>query len=218
MMASMSSWAQQIGFAACLSFVVALGVFAPAASAETDDNLSNGVRVVLRTDLGDILVEVYPDKAPAAAGDFLRYVDEGLYKDAAFYRVVRPDNDNGSPVISVIQGGLLDMSAAGAPIPHETTAQTGLLHTDGVLSIGRTEPGTGSAAAFFIVLDDQPSLDLGGMRNPDQLGFASFGRVIEGMDVVRRINALEATAASDDAYTEGQILAPPIRFTPVRPN
>ena len=183
-----------------------------------DDTASSGagaesaVRVALETDRGTILVEVYPQAAPISAGDFLRYVDDGLYDDAGFYRVVRPDNDHGTPVISAVQGGVLDMEAPSAGIAHETTAATGLRHADGTVSIARGPPGTGSASAFFIVLGDQPSLDFGGMRNPDGQGFAAFGKVIDGMEVVREINAMKADAPTDDDYVRGQILAEPVRF------
>ena len=182
------------------------------ACAETVGATPENVEVELVTALGTILVEVYPQAAPLSAGDFLRYVDEGLYDDAGFYRVVRLDNDNGSPVISVIQGGLLEERQALAPIDHETTEATRLRHVDGALSLARSDPGTGSAAAFFIVLGDQPSLDYGGGRNPDGQGFAVFGRVVDGMDVVRRINAMPADAPVEDEYVRGQILAEPVRF------
>lgn len=170
------------------------------------------VRVALETDRGTILVEVYPQAAPLSAGNFLHYVDEGLYDDAGFYRVVRPDNDHGAPIISVVQGGVLDVEAAPSGIAHETTAATGLKHENGTVSIARGQPGTGSAAAFFIVIDDQPSLDFGGMRNPDAQGFAAFGKVIEGMELVREINAIRADASTDDDYVSGQILLEPVRF------
>ena len=188
------------------STLIAIAALLTQGCTRSDVGPAEAVAVILETDLGNILLEVYPQAAPASADDFLRYVDAGRYRNAGFYRVVRPDNDNGAPAISVIQGGLLDEENALAPIPHETTERTGLLHRDGVLSIARAEPGTGSAAAFFIVIGDQPSLDYGGARNPDGQGFATFGRVVAGMDVVRRINALQATASSDDPYTAGQIL------------
>jgi peptidyl-prolyl cis-trans isomerase A (cyclophilin A) len=181
-------------------------------SAQPRDIAGAAVRVALETDLGTILVEVYPQAAPVSAGDFLRYVDEGLYADAGFYRVVRPDNDHGTPVISAVQGGVLDLEAPAAGIAHETTDATGLRHVDGTVSIARGPPGTGSAAAFFVVLGDQPSLDFGGMRNPDAQGFAAFGRVIGGMEVIREINAMKADAPTDDDYVRGQILVEPVRF------
>ena len=181
-------------------------------TAKPGDIAGPAVRVALETDRGTILVEVYTQAAPLSAGDFLRHVDEGLYDDAGFYRVVRPDNDHGAPVISAVQGGVLDVEAQQAGIAHETTAATGLRHVDGTVSIARGPPGTGSAASFFIVLGDQPSLDFGGMRNPDAQGFAAFGKVIEGMEYVREINATKADAATDDDYFRGQILAEPVRF------
>ena len=100
---------------------LAFGLLVANACAQTVATNADGVEVELATALGTILVEVYPQAAPLSAGDFLRYVDEGLYDHAGFYRVVRPDNDNGSPVISVIQGGLLEEQKALAPVAHETT-------------------------------------------------------------------------------------------------
>jgi len=194
------------------SFAITASLCVASAGAQGPGRDGQAVEVDLDTDLGTIRVEVFPDVAPLSAGDFLRYVDAGLYANAGFYRVVREDNDNGSPVISVIQGGLLDEQEALAPIAHETTETTGLRHTDGALSLARSDPGTGSAAAFFIVLGEQPSLDFGGMRNPDGQGFAVFGRVVEGMDVVRRINALQGDAEVEDEYVRGQILTEPVRF------
>ena len=134
------------------------------------------------------------------------------YKDGGFYRVVRPDNDNGDPAISVIQGGLLDTTELQAEdlVPHETTDQTGIKHTDGVLSLARRDPGTGSGGIFFICVGDQPSLDYGGKRNEDGQGFASFGRVVSGMEVVRKINAIKETRAVDDPYMRNQILVEPV--------
>ncbi len=201
-----------------LPYIATTFMFLPVGThAQADEGTpAGGVQVSLETTLGAIVVEVYPQAAPLSAGDFLRHVDDGLYDDAGFYRVVRPDNDNGSPVISVIQGGLLDPPETPMPIGHEPTADSGLRHVDGALSIARSDPGTGSAGAFFIVLDDQPSLDFGGMRNPDGQGFAVFGRVVDGMDVVRRINAMTADAPVEEAYVRGQILAEPVRFTAKR--
>lgn len=169
-------------------------------------------QVTLETAYGDVVIDLYTDKAPLSAGDFIRYIDGGLYKDAGFYRVVRPDNDNGSPVISVIQGGLLYDSAGLDPVTHEPTSVTGLRHLDGTVSLARDEVGTGSAAAFFICIGDQPSLDEGGMRNPDGAGFAAFGRVVSGMDAVREILNLTGSAATDDPYLKDQMLPDPVLF------
>ena len=161
-------------------------------------------------------IEIYTEAAPASAGDFLRYLDAGLLEESAFYHVVRPDNDNSSPKIRVIQGGLLDTEKSLAPVRHETTRDTGLSHTNGAISLARSEPGTGGASAFFICIGNNPGLDFGGTRNPDRQGFAVFGRVIEGMDVVLRINALPANRDTGDPYVAGQLLEDPVSILAAR--
>ena len=147
------------------------------------------VRVQMQTDLGKIELEINLEHAPISAGNFLRYVDEGRFKGAHFYRVVRMDNQPNSQVkIEVIQGGLgfREDPQRLPEIAHETTGQTGLKHLDGTLSMARAAPGTASSE-FFICVGDQPELDFGGKRNPDGRGFATFGRVVDGMDTVRMI-------------------------------
>lgn len=146
-------------------------------------------QILIKTELGDISIEVYTDKALITAANFLRYVDENRVEGATFYRVVTLDNQPNSDVkIEVIQGGL--SSGKGAKrlksIPHETTDKTGILHKDGAISMARNKPGTASSE-FFICVGDQPELDFGGKRNPDGQGFAAFGKVVKGMDVVRKI-------------------------------
>jgi peptidyl-prolyl cis-trans isomerase A (cyclophilin A) len=173
-------------------------------------------RVILETTAGDIEIEVFQSKAPISAGDFLAYVDQNLYAGGTFYRVVTQENDNGSPIIEVIQGGLTDKDKVLPPITHETTQQTGILHTDGVVSLGRGDPGTGSAAEIFICIGDQPALDFGATRNPDKQGFAAFGQVVDGMDVVRKIQQADASGPSGSDYTAGQILAEPVMITGAR--
>jgi peptidyl-prolyl cis-trans isomerase A (cyclophilin A) len=157
-----------------------------------------------------------PDRAPLSANDFLRYVVAGAYDDGRFFRVVRPSNDRGHPPIDVVQGGTRPGSAQAGPVAHETTAQTGLHHLDGTVSLTRDAPGTGSGAEFFICVGDQPGLDFGGKRNRDGQGFAAFGRVSAGMDVVRRIWSMDATGKSDDSYTVGQILRSPVPILSAR--
>lgn len=173
------------------------------------------VRVRLDTSAGALMVELYPEKAPVTVANFLRYVDEGRYDGASFYRTVTFENDNGKPWIEVIQGGLNDESAAFPPIAHESTDKTGLRHENGTISMGRDGVGTASSE-FFICIGAQPALDHGAMRNQDGQGFAAFGKVIAGMDVVRRIHQAEANAETDSAYTAGQILSEPVRITSVR--
>lgn len=160
-------------------------------------------RVLITTDLGDIKVEIFSQQAPITAANFMKYVDGGLFRGASFYRVVRMDNQpNNAVKIEVIQGGLRNSGEKQIfpPIEHETTAKTGILHKDGVISMARTDPGSASSE-FFICIGDQAELDFGGRRNPDGQGFAAFGKVIEGMDVVRKIQ---------QQPDEGQMLGKPV--------
>jgi len=167
---------------------------------------NNHPRIMITTQLGNIEVELYTDKAPVTANNFLRYVDSGKYKNlACFYRVVRLNNQADKKIkIEVIQGGFGQDSLIEKyqfpPIIHETTKKTGVLHKDGVLSMARNEPGTASSE-FFICVGDQPALDFNGERNPDKQGFAAFGKVINGMDVVRKIQQLK----DKDQYLENPV-------------
>jgi peptidyl-prolyl cis-trans isomerase A (cyclophilin A) len=146
--------------------------------------------VVVETSYGDIVMELYPDKAPKTVGNFLRYVDAGVYKRSNFYRILSTENQPmGTNAAELIQGGLWANKAAKdtfPPTPHETTQQTGLKHLHGTVSLARQEPGTGSTE-FFICIGDQPGFDYGGENNADGQGYAAFGKVIEGMEVVQKI-------------------------------
>jgi len=145
----------------------------------------------IETAAGDIRIEVNLEKAPLSAANFLRYVDAGLYDGSTFFRVLTPNNQPDNEFkIEAIQGGDVAEEKCFPPIAHETTKITGLLHLDGAVSMARAEPGTASCN-FFICIGDQPELDCGGRRNPDGQGFAVFGRVVAGMDVVKKIQALE---------------------------
>jgi peptidyl-prolyl cis-trans isomerase A (cyclophilin A) len=150
-------------------------------------------RVRIVTDAGTIVVALEPSKAPVTVANFLRYVDEHRYDGGAFYRAVTLRNQlppEQQPQIEVIQGGIdTDSLKRLPPIMHETNDRSGIKHTDGVISMARSTPGSASSE-FFIVIGNQPSLDFGGRRNPDGQGFAAFGRVLEGMDVVRRIQQM----------------------------
>jgi peptidyl-prolyl cis-trans isomerase A (cyclophilin A) len=163
--------------------------------------------VLIRTGMGDISVEVDLARAPVTAANFLRYVDAGLYDGSVFHRTVTMANQPKDAVrIEVIQGGLLAAEREFPPIAHETTAATGLKHLDGTVSLARSKPGSATSSFFFCV-GPQPELDFGGKRNPDGQGFAAFGRVVSGMDVVRAIHARPA---------EGQSLKPPVAIFSVR--
>ena len=176
----------------------------------------DAVRVVMTTSQGEIEIDLYTDKAPITAGNFLKLVDGGLLDGGSFYRVVSYENDKGSPKIEVIQGGRGDaLEGKIDAIDHETTEQTGILHTDGVISMARGGVGT-ATSEFFIVIGDQPGLDYGEPRNADMQGFAAFGKVSSGMEVVRKIQGLPADGATDSDYTLGQILTDPVTISSVR--
>lgn len=162
--------------------------------------------VLIRTDLGDIVIEIFAGRAPITAKNFLRYVDENRFQEASFYRVVTPENQSDKPVkIEVIQGGIgfVESDLRLDPIAHETTAKTGIRHKDGTVSMARREPGTASSE-FFICVGDQPELDFGSKRNPDGQGYAAFGQVIRGMDVARKIQRLPE---------DKQMLKTPVKIT-----
>lgn len=199
-------------------FVCGLLVMCPfvGASAVAEESLpATPVFVEMSTELGNIVLEIDSASAPLSAGNFLALVDGGHYDGATFYRSVTLANDRGTPKIEVIQGGLGDRPAPFGPIAHESTETTGLRHVDGAISMARGDVGTASSE-FFICIGDQPGLDFGADRNPDRQGFAVFGRVVAGMDVVRRIQEQASDGASDSDYTAGQILSKPVLITRAR--
>ncbi|OOQ62217.1 peptidylprolyl isomerase [Mucilaginibacter pedocola] len=164
--------------ALCLFSVIASSAFA-----------APPIRCIIKTSLGDIAIELYPDKAPVTVANFMRYVDKQAYKGSSFFRVCTPANEADRKVkIQVIQGGNVPDSLALDNIPMESTKQTGLKHLDGTLSMARSGPNS-ATCEFFICVNKQPALDFGGARNPDGQGFAAFGKVTDGMDVVREIQA-----------------------------
>lgn len=147
--------------------------------------------IEIQTSLGDIEVELYPGQAPATVKAFLSYVKAGYYKNSSFYRVLNNDNQpSNAPKAELIQGGLYKSNPRVhdtlAGIPHETTQQTHILHKNGVISMARLAPGT-ATSEFFICLGDQPGFDYGGENNPDKQGYAAFGKVIKGMNIVQKI-------------------------------
>lgn len=166
-------------------------------------------KVLIKTELGSITLEIYEKDAPLTAANFFKYVDNNLFDGGSFYRVVTMENQPNNDVkIEVIQGGLGfgEREERFPLIEHETTKRTGIKHKDGVISMARNEPGSASSE-IFICINDQPELDFGGKRNPDGQGFAAFGKVIDGMDVVRQIQKQPA---------EGQMLNPKIKILSIR--
>lgn len=195
---------------AVVSALVSLG--APAHGQRLPDGSESGTVVLVEivTDAGIIEAEIYPDRAPITATNFLAYVDDLLFDGGSFFRTVRPDNQPADPVrIEVVQGGPDGPAVRDRlrpPIRLERTTDTGLSHVDGALSMARSGPDS-ARSQFFICIGDQPSLDYGGTRNPDGQGFAAFGRVVSGMDVVRAIQSGPA---------EGQRLVEPVRIETIR--
>lgn len=166
------------------------------------------VRVLISTELGDIEVELASASAPATVANFLRYVNARLYDGGVFHRTVKPTNQPDNKVkIEVIQGGVHpDRSKEELPpIKLERTRDTKITHQDGTISMARDGPDS-ATGDFFICIGAQPELDFGGKRNPDGQGFAAFGRVIKGMDVVKKIQAAPA---------DGQKLTPAVKIKKV---
>ncbi|MEN8139247.1 MAG: peptidylprolyl isomerase [Bacteroidota bacterium] len=161
------------------------------------------VKCVIKTSKGDIYLELYPEKAPVTVGNFLKYVDADLYTNSSFFRTCTPENEADRDIkIQVIQGGDVEEEKSFDPIKIETTKETSILHKHGTVSMARAEPNT-ATSSFFICINDQPELDFNGKRNPDGYGFAAFGQVIKGMDVVLEIQK----AKNNDQY-----LVDPVRI------
>lgn len=187
--------------ALCLAAALSVPAFAREAPA--------AVRVVLETSAGTILVETDP-RAPITAANFLRYVDEGRFDGTDFYRGMELGAGTG-----VVQGGTANApDRILPPIAHEPTSQTGLRHVDGALSMARFDPGTADGD-FFIIVGALPGFDAG-RAAPDDPGFAVFGRVIEGMEVVRAILAAPKSPTEGEGFMRGQMLDPRVRIVSAR--
>ena len=172
-------------------------------------DLDSKAQVLIKTSIGDIRIEIDTEKAPATASNFLRYAEGEFYDDGSFFRTVHADNQPTDSIrIAVIQGGAnrARREEFFDAIPLERTSTTGLHHVDGTISMARGGPDT-ATHSFFICIGDQPSLDFGGLRNPDGQGFAAFGHVISGMDIVRSIQMQPA---------EAQTLTPSITILSIR--
>ncbi|NVK52597.1 MAG: peptidylprolyl isomerase [Flavobacteriaceae bacterium] len=151
-------------------------------------NCNKNTHCVIDTSVGKILIELYPEKAPKTVANFLRYVDAGLYTNSTFFRVTTLENEAKRDIkIEVIQAKRADNKDF-EPIKIETTEATGILHTNGTLSMARGKPNT-ATSSFFICINKQPELDFKGKRNPDGFGFAAFGKVTKGMEIVKKIQS-----------------------------
>lgn len=192
------------------ALVVFAAVAAVAALPAWPPQEAGRIRAVIETELGEIEVELDAARAPVTTANFLRYVDTGYYTGGVFHRTVKltPDNQpNNAVKIEVIQAGPNPERKELFPaIPLERTGKTGLRHVDGAISMARNGPDT-AQGDFFICIGPQPELDFGGKRNPDGQGFAAFGRVVRGMDVVRKIH---------QSPLEAQRLTPPVKILRIR--
>ena len=188
----------------------ALALTAMPSIAQTTPTPPATVRVVLQTDLGAITVELETGRAPITAGNFLRYVDSGRMNCATFYRAMRVGPSGG-----LVQGGVRDARRLFPPIAHEPTSQTGLTHGAGALSAPRFEPGS-ARGDFTIMLEAVPAYDANPSAPGDNLGYAVFGRVVDGMDVVRRIHQAPTSPTEGEGVMRGQMLSPQVRIVSAR--
>lgn len=173
-----------------------------------------GITLEMTTEAGTIEIVLDPARAPVTVANFMRYADAGQYNGGVFHRTVTMDNQPNNDVkIEVIQGAVnpdyrddsYPPNSGFDPIPLERTSATGLKHVDGAISMARMGPDT-ATSGFFFCIGDQPELDFGGKRNPDGQGFAAFGRVTRGMDVIKKIQM---------SPRENQRLTPPVVITRV---
>lgn len=172
--------------------------------------------VVLETTMGDITVALETERAPVTAGNFLRYADEDRFDGTVFYRAMHLDW--GEPPNGLLQGGTQnDPDRILGGIAHEPTSETGLSHTNGALSMARLDPGT-ATGDFSIMVKDQTGLD----AQPDsedpnwKAGYAVFGYVVDGMDVVLAIHDTPRDPDAGEGWMKGQMLAEPVTIVDVR--
>ena len=183
---------------------------APSAGADQE------VRVEIRTDCGAIALDLEAAHAPVTTGNFLRYVDQKRFDGTSFYRAMHLDW--GDPPNGLIQGGIRnDPKRALKPIAHEPTSATAILHQAGTISMARFAPGT-ATGDFSILLSDQPGLDANPQaEDPDaRAGFAAFGHVVAGMDVVRAIWDAPRSDTTGVGVMKGQMLEKPVKILTVR--
>lgn len=199
-----------IRFALCLLAFLAAPVLAQTDPAPAPKPAT--VRVLLQTSAGAITLELEKERAPITTANFLRYVDLKRLDGADFYRAM-----NVAEGLGLIQGGAKRDARGGTlpPIAHEPTSKTGILHVDGTISMARGAPGT-AASDFFILVGAMPSLDANPSASGDNLGFAAFGRVVEGMDVVKSILAAPRSPTLGEGIMKGQMLQPKVRIVSAR--
>jgi peptidyl-prolyl cis-trans isomerase A (cyclophilin A) len=191
-----------------------LGAPAPAtsvASPPAEAPKYRTVRVSLQTDAGPIVLELEEERAPATVANFLRYVDKKRLDGTSFYRATRI-----APGYGLIQGGARnDPKRLFPPVAHEPTSKTGLTHADGTISMARANPGS-ATGDFFITIGTMPVMDADPAKPGDNVGYAAFGRVVEGMDVVRKILEAPTSPTEGEGVMKGQMLAPKITIVQAR--
>jgi peptidyl-prolyl cis-trans isomerase A (cyclophilin A) len=190
--------------------VLAGGLALAASPALADEG---AVQVAMKTAKGVITIDLYAAKAPVTVRNFLRYVDAKRLDGATFYRASHVPN---APDHGLVEGGLRGApSKVFKPIAHESTAKTGLTHKDGTLSMARREPGT-ATADFFVVVGDQPGFDADPTGQGDKDGFAAFGQVTGGMEVIHAIFEQKVSAKAGVGAMKGEMLSPPVPILTVR--
>lgn len=196
----------RIILAACMALATPSAAQPPAQSSH-----ESVVRVTLQTAMGPIVLELEAARAPVTTANFLRYVDEKRLDGSSIYRSAKVQEGFG-----LIQGGLRNDPKKVLPnIAHEPTSKTGLRHEDGTISMARAAPGTASSD-FFISVGAMPSMDADPSQPGDNQGFAAFGRVVEGMDVVRRILDAPTSPTEGEGPMRGQMLSPAITIATAR--
>jgi len=169
------------------------------------------VKVVMTTELGPITIALESERAPVTAGYILKHVDEKRLDGAAFYRAYKITPDGS---IGLVQAGIQDGRKLLPPVAHEPTTTTGLTHDEGAVSLARAAPGT-AQAQFFFILGSLKALDANPAGPGDNLGFAVFGRVTEGMDVVRKILNVPISATKGEGVMKGQMIETPVKIISV---
>jgi peptidyl-prolyl cis-trans isomerase A (cyclophilin A) len=175
--------------------------------------LGDLVRVRLETEAGPIVLELDHRHAPVTTENFIAYVDQHRFDNTVFYRSSHVPHDAGH---GFVQGGIRhNYRLLLPPIPLEPTSRTGLLHRDGTISMARTTPDS-AMGDFVISIGAQPGMDAGPHAPGDHLGYATFGRVVEGMDAVRRIHAMPADPNAGSGSMRGEMLSQPVRIVSAR--
>lgn len=169
----------------------------------------------LLTTLGCIRFELEVARAPESCRAFVRSVECQEFDGGEFNRVVHADNDNSAPPIEIVQA-FVRSGTSESRIPHESTVRTGLRHGVGTLSLPRRDGSSATGSGIFVSLRVDRELDHGGGRNSDGRGFAVFGRVREGLEIVRAIHSLPCKPVGHNAYVAGQMLEDPVKILSAR--